>query len=77
MPAPFTLSPVPYRPADFADWREGILTQLLNPQRGPSGRTETAQLTPDSVLSLSAVGGLSFAPFHETSHKRGDQRDHV
>lgn len=28
MPAPFTLGPVPYRPADYADWRSNILAQL-------------------------------------------------
>ncbi len=62
----FNLSRLPYRPADFADWREGILANLFPTHA--LGSLHARDLAPGSPATNPAAGGVSsfdpLPPFH-------------
>ena len=57
------IGPVPYRPTDFADWREGIHEQLIHARRVAPAR----DLGPGSDPFPHAVGAVSI-PIPHTSN---------
>ena len=56
------IGPVPYRPTDFADWREGIHEQLIHARRV---RILARDFTPGSSR-LPAAGGVCLSFPHNT-----------